>query len=787
MTETGFGELLRRYRIAAGLTQEELAERAGVSTRGISDLERGARGLPRKDTLQMLLQALDLSPEDRAALVAAARPSPASAARQSRADGAPALPVSPTPLIGRESELEIARALMLRPEVRNLTLTGPGGIGKTRLGLQLAADLRDQFADGVYFVALAAVADPGLVASKIAQTLRVQEAPGRSLIAGIQADLKDKERLLLLDNFEHVVEAAHLVAELLAVCPAMKVLVTSRAPLHLRGEREFTVPPLALPDANRLPDVAALSQYAAVRLFTERAQDVKADFAVTNENAPAIAEICHRLDGLPLALELAAARVKILSPAALVTRLDQRLPLLTGGAQDLPDRQRTLRNTIAWSYDLLSPEDQLLFRRLAVFAGGWTLVAAEVVADPGGKLDALEGMSSLVDKSLVRTIDQSVGDPRFTMLETIREYALEQLAAGQEADDTRRCHAGHYLALVEELRPQIEGPNGPTALGQLEVEHPNLQAALTWATDRGDAETALRLVAGLWKFWRVHRHLAAGRSWTEQVVVLRGAVALVLQAEAYYAACTMALEQGDYPAAWQHGEKGLAVARQADAAFWIPALLFNLGNVARNRGDPDQAAVLYEEALPLMRQLGVQNPLAHHFEAMILASLGAVGHTRGRYNEAAALTEAALAIWRDRGDAWGQGIASLNQAAIALARGNAALAAALYRDAIDRHRTVGDASAVAEALGGLARTAAIMGRPQEAARLFGVASALRSPAGVPGAGIIVDDHEAASAAVRSAVGEEEFIAALIVGTALPLEEAVAEALVIAEELTSGQN
>src|SRR5918992_2625428 len=421
------------------------------------------------------------------------------------------LPAQPTPLVGRERELKEVCGLLREEEVRLLTLTGPGGIGKTRLGLQIAAELLDEFEDGVFFVALATITDPALVASAIAEPLGVVEAGDQPLEEGLKDFLRSKELLLLLDNFEQVLGGAPLVGELLSECPRLNVLATSRSVLRVYGEQEFAVPPLELPDHKRLPSVERLTQYEAVRLFIERAKAARPDFSVTNENAPAVAEICVRLDGLPLAIELAAARIKLLTPSAMLERLGSRLKLLGGGARDLPERQRTLRGTIEWSHALLEEGEQVLFARLAVFAGGRTLEAIEAVCEGQGELavDPLEGVSSLLDKSLLRQEEGPEGKPRFVMLETIHEYARERLQASGEAEEARRLHAQHFLALAEEVEPELSGADQLAYLERLEAEHDNMRAALTWSLEN-EPETVLRLARTLARFWEKRSHYLEG-------------------------------------------------------------------------------------------------------------------------------------------------------------------------------------------------------------------------------------------------------------------------------------
>jgi predicted ATPase len=621
----------------------------------------------------------------------------------------------------------------------------------------------------------------------VAQVLGVREAGGEPPRAGLERFLRGKRLLLVLDNVEHLLPAAPLVADLLAACPDLKVLATSRAPLRLRGERQLPVPPLGLPDPDRLPPLGQLAAVEAVELFVARAQDVKPDFALSEANAPAVAEIVRRLDGLPLALELAAARVNVLPPAALLARLERRLPLLTGGAQDLPARQRTLRDTIAWSHDLLPPEEQVLFRRLAVFAGECTLEAAEPVANAAGEvgMDLLDGVSSLVDKSLLRQDDRSVPEgnpePRFGMLETIREYALERLDAAGEAEATRRAHAAHFLALAEGLRPRIEGADEPAVLARYDAEHANLRAALAWALDRGEADVGLRLVAALWKFWYLRKHLAEGRSWLQRALAEGAAAAPGLRAEALYAASSFAGTQGDYAAATRACEEGLALARRAGDPLRVAMHLFSLGMTASGLGDRPRARARFEEALTLARGLDPSHPFATHLLANVLRNLG--GAVEGE-PAATPLLEEALAIWRARGDPSAIANALDGLGDVARLRGDGARAAALYREALAGRAEVGEREGIADSLERLAWLAAAGPGAERAARLFGAAEALREEIAVPRRPREGAEHGRGVAAARSALGAEAFAVAWEAGRALPLEQAVTEALASAEAIAS---
>ncbi|CAA9576383.1 MAG: Transcriptional regulator, AfsR family, partial [uncultured Thermomicrobiales bacterium] len=417
------------------------------------------------------------------------------------------LPMQPTPFLGREREVAEVTGLLRRGEARLLTLAGPGGVGKTHLALAAAAELLDAFPDGAWFVDLAPLADPALVPTAVATALGLREAGGRPPADAAANHLRDKAALLVLDNWEHLLGAAPFVADLLAACPRLAVLATSRAPLRLRGEREHPVGPLALADP--AADAAALAGSEAVALFVERARAVKPGFALDETNAVAVAGIVRRLDGLPLAIELAAARVRVLAPPALLARLDRALPLLTSGPRDAPARQRTLRDAIAWSHGLLSPDERDLFRRLAVFVGGFTLEATEAVADLGGELDALGGLEGLAEDSLLRPAEGPGGEPRFTMLATVREFAREQLEASGEAAVAHGRHAAFFTVLAESAAPELTGPDQGAWLARLEAEHDNLRAALVWAEGH-EPESCLRLAGALWRFWYARGHLAEG-------------------------------------------------------------------------------------------------------------------------------------------------------------------------------------------------------------------------------------------------------------------------------------
>ena len=519
------------------------------------------------------------------------------------------LPAQLTPLIGREQEVAAVCTLLRRKEVRLLTFIGTGGVGKTRLAIQVATEVLADFADGVFFVSLASLRDPTLVLSAIAQVLGVKESGARLLPDLLSARLRDKHLLLCLDNFEHLLEASSQLTDLLMACSHLTMLVTSRAVLHLQGEHLFPVPPLAVPDLTRLPPTETLPCSAAVALFLQRAQAIQPTFQLNSTNARPTAELCIRLDGLPLAIELAAARIPLFPPQALLARLNQRLHLLTSGTRDVPARQQTLRNTIAWSYDLLSQDEKTLFRRLAVFVGGCTFEAAEAVCTAHGDLeiDVLEAVAALVDKSLLRQEEQADGQPRLLMLETIREYALECLKASGEAEAVQRQQAIFFLRLSEEAEPKIRSAEQSTWRTRLEAEQDNLRAALRWTLESQEVEMGLQLAGALLAFWRVSNQDREGRNWCEQVLALPGARArTVARAQALLAAGIMTMFQGNLPQAELLLEESIAIGREAGTAGKrnLAHALAVLARVALLQGNHGAARELAAEGVRSFQEVG---------------------------------------------------------------------------------------------------------------------------------------------------------------------------------------
>jgi len=615
------------------------------------------------------------------------------------------LPVQLTPFIGREQEVTAVCDLLRREDVHLLALTGPGGTGKTRLALQVAAESSDRFADGVFFVNLAPISNPALVVPTIAETLDLKETREQSLLDLLKTFLRDKQLLLLLDNFEQVVSAAAQVVELLVACPQLKAMVTSREVPHVRARHEFTVPPLPLPDLQHLPDLAALSHFAAVALFISRARAVKPDFQMTATNAHAIAEICARLDGLPLAIELAAARIKLLPPQALLARLSQRLGVLTSEALDVPERQQTLRNTIAWSYQLLDAQEQRLFRRLSVFVGGCTLEAIEAIcivlgdeAEP-----VLDAVASLIDKSLLQQVEQEGEEPRLVMLETIREYGLERLAASGESEATWQAHTEYYLALAEKAESELGGPLQVAWLERLEREHDNVRAAMRWTLERWEiwhhTEMALRLGAALWRFWRMRCHFSEGQDFLHRALAESEGATPSVRAKALNVAADLVLEQYDTDQAEVLCKESLALYGELGNTQGIATSLNLLGWVAQRRFNREAARALHEEGLAIFREVGDKRGIAEALHA-----LSTLAFSQGDYDRASVLEEESLTFFREVGDTWNIAYLLLQVANVASYQGDYDKAYPLAEESLALFQESGDKWGIADAhkdLGGV--------------------------------------------------------------------------------------
>ncbi len=725
------------------------------------------------------------------------------------------LPVPRTGFVGREIEVAATKEVLLRQDVRLVTVTGPGGIGKTRLAVEVASGLVERFPGGIYFIPLSPISDPSLIASVIVQTLGIRETGGQSPIEILRKNFGDSLHapiLFLLDNFEHLVQAAPVVAELLAMRANLKILVTSRAALHVYGEHEFPVPPLALPDSRTKASVEVLSQYPAVAMFIQRAVAAKPDFELNRENAPAITEICARLDGLPLAIELAAARIKVLSPASMLTRLASRLQLLTGGARDLPQRQQTLRAAMDWSYDLLNAGEQKLFRRLSVFVGGGTLEGVEAVCDTKGDLDLdlLDGMASMVDKSLAQQVEQA-RESRFVMLETIREYALEKLEASGEKALTKRSHAAYCLVLAEEEAQEQCGGEGTEWLERFALEHDNFRAALDWLTETGDAEWGLRLGTALFRFWEIREYLAEGRERLGRLLKLAGATAPTkARARALFAAGVLAVGQGDYASGQTLLSESRDLSREWDDKTGVAVCLNALAVIARDRGEVANAYTLFEESLLLWRELGDEKAVARSLSnlanvaklqgahtlaralyvecisifrglgdrtgvAWSLNYQGDVARDQGESVAAQTLYEQGLSIFRELGDRWGIAGTLADLGSLAREQRNYPMAHSLYRESIKIFQELDHKRGIARLLECFACLAAAQLDAVRSLRLAGAAAALRQSIGAPLTPAEQAKLECILELARETLSTAEGVAAGLEGRAMPIEKVIEEA------------
>jgi predicted ATPase/DNA-binding NarL/FixJ family response regulator len=685
------------------------------------------------------------------------------------------LPVALTSFVGRGRELaEVER--LLAGGTRLLTLTGPGGCGKTRLALEAASNVAGGFEDGAWWVGLASISDPDLVPRAVASALDIREVPGRSLIEVLVEHLKAKKTLLVLDNCEHLVEAcAALAGALLPSCPKLRILATSREALGIAGESVWLVPSLSLPDdPQRLPPAEELVCYEAVRLFVERAEAVSSGFGLTEGNAAAVARVCRRLDGIPLAIELAAARAKVLSVEQIAGRLDDSFRLLTGGDRVALPRQRTLRATMDWSHDLLSEEERVLFRRLSAFAGGFALGTAEAVCsgDSLAEDDMLDLLSRLVDKSLVMARERG-GEMRYRLLETVRQYASGKLEEAGETEAVRRAHASFFLARAEEAEPKIE-PKNNTAdrrpwLERLEAEHDNLRAALRWALE-SSPQTGLRLANALYWLWYHRGYQGEARDWFEGALAAAPAARTAARAKALQCAGYLAWAQGDHPVARSRLEESVEIWRGLGGGSGLGHALWVLALEMLDRGEPDVARSLAGESVRIFRTVGDEPGVAHS-----LANLGAIVLNQGDHALATSLLEESVAISRKLGDDWMLSLPLRNLGVAAFQQGDHGRAAVLIQESLALLRKLGEKWYISRNLECLAAVASAQGDHERAARLFGAGEALREALGTSAPYYLVD-YDRSVAAARAALGEESFAAAWARGREMTHEQAVAYAL-----------
>ncbi len=725
------------------------------------------------------------------------------------------LPHHPSSFIGRQAESAEVKRLLTA--TRLLTLTGMGGCGKTRLALRVAHDLVDEYLDGVWLVDLAPLNDGGLIPPSVASVLEISEEPGRPLVETLVASLRDKALLLILDNCEHLADAgAALVEALLTRCPGLRILATSRQGLNVGGEVTWLVPPLSLPDPDATLSVDTLGKYDAVRLFVERATAVRPAFAITPRDAGAVIRLCRGLDGLPLAIELAAARVKAISVEEIVARLDDRFGLLTGGSRTTLPRHQTLRGVMDWSYQLLPEPERLLLQRLAVFAGGWTLEAAEAVCQGEGipQRDVLEILSQLVDKSLVMMEKTADGTARYRFLDTVHQYARERLLESGTAERLRAGQCDYFATLAELAEPQFWGGEQEPWFERCEAEHDNMRAVLSWALEHVP-EAGLRLAGALWRCWEIRGHLSEGRGWLERLLAATAGsrVPPALRAKALNGAGVLARDQGDYQQARALHEEALALRRGLGDKRAIATSLNNLGIVAKEQGAYEEAITLHEEALALRRDLGDRWGIAASLNslgvvaqehgdhdraagwyeqsaallrqlrdkqglAVVLNNLGNVALASGDYGRAADLHEQSLALSRELGNERGIAVSLTNLAELALQQGRLDQAVRWNAEALALQRDAGAKEGVASCLEGFARIACARGECERAARLFGAAEALRDSIGAPLPPIDRAEYERGVAAAHTGLGDDAFEEARARGRATPLDEVIRWALAV---------
>lgn len=798
-----FSEMLRRARTTAGLTQQELAERARLSTRAISDLERGRKLRPHAYTVGRLVQALELGDQETERFQAAARAGDATTSSRSTAS----LPIPPTSFVGRRRDVAQVGAYLQQADIRLLTLTGPGGIGKTRLALEVIREIADRVPDGACVVPLAALEGPDLVGHSIATELGLAYEDGTPIIDTVASYLRGKRMILVLDNFEHLLAASEIPAHLVLSCPNLTVLVTSRAPLHLAAEHEYPVSPLSLPDSSRIVDPNVLAGNDAVALFLRRARMIKPDFELTIDNASAVHAICRRLDGLPLAIELAASRVKLVPPHTLLRLLGNPLTMLTGGPRDLPLRHRTLRATLDWSYSLLQPEEQMLFQRLAVFSNPASLEAVEAACEfPDDLLDLL---SSLVESSLLRA-EETNGEPRFRMLATIREYALERLSQSGEEPIVGARHADYFLRVAEQAHAVLVVNAVPEWLDRMQECHDDLRAALAWFLQHGDNEQSLRLTVYLWAFWSCCGYYSIARVSLEAAVALPCQRMDHLRAAALIALGVVSNSLGDPELAETRTRESLRLAKQLKDMNLVLACLRQLARSAQMRGNLSEARRIYEEALAMARDADDDLLVAAALHGLSLVCLLSGGHraavihaeqclelarhtgnartsvtaindlgcglmAEGNIGRALRVLEQGVALAREVGLHWS--LANLlNSLGLALfLAGDGSASAACQRECLGLAGDLQDRGLIAYGIEGLALLAEMQGRSEHAVRLWGAAESLRATTwqSTP---FEHDLYRRAQETLRARLGQELYDHYWRLGRAMTVEQALLMAL-----------
>jgi predicted ATPase/DNA-binding XRE family transcriptional regulator len=775
--QTSFGWWVKQRRRVLDLTQEALAERVGCSVDTVRKIERDARR-PSRQMATLLAQALEVPPEQQEQLVQRAR-SELRDDRINRVDTLPVesthspnnLPIQLSSFVGRERER--ARVAHLLSDVRLLTLTGPAGTGKTRLALQVAEDLLEDFEHGVYFVALASVNDPFLLTSTITHTLGLREDGLRSPLDTLKVALRENQTLLILDNFEHLLSSTQLIVELLQSAPGLKVLVTSREPLHFYGESEFPVSPLEIPNLDELPAPEELLQYPSIALFVDRARAVKPDFVLSGENARTIAELCVHLDGLPLAIELAAARIKLFSPHAMLGRLGTRFSWLTYGVSHLPSRHQTLRKAIDWSYNLLEEGELRLFERFSVFVGGCTIEAVEAVCnvDADLSLDVLEGLASLVDKNLLVQEELLKGEPHFGMLETIRAYAREKLETSGEAETIKQRHFAYFLKLAEMAEAQRRGPEEGLWLHRFEIEHDNLRAALNHGIEREDTEATLRLAATLEWFWSLRGYLSEGNKWMDRVLTQCRNVAASVRTKALLAAEHLAQKRGDFLQKKRYAEEHFELSRSVGDSVGIAWALHSLGDVARDlEGDYEQAATLLNESVALFRELGERRGMAG-----ALNCLGEVARCQEEYQQAKVFYEESLALERQLEDKERIALVTFNLGSVELYQGALDEADNRFKMSIALSQELGNKSIIALCLAGLAGISLERGNPKRAALLLAAASFINETIGAKLDKADRTEWDRILAAIYAELDQVSFAEAWAKGEKMTIEQAISYA------------